>query len=313
MIKKFIMLLCLLLIITGCEQDRQVLKVATGNTGGAYYPIGSTFAEVLSDQMDGYIFNAYVGQASVSNVRLIKEGDVDFAIVQSNVSNWANKGLGMFEADPVDNLAGITSLYPEVIQIIVSKASGIDSIDDLKGKRISIGLEESGNYFDALNILDAHNIGLEDFNPQYLSFGQAIEAMEQETIEGAFITSGVPTASVIVMDATMEIEFLSISEPVLNKLIDKYPYYASYDLKKESYGRLKYDVKTISTPALLLCDKDLDEDLVYEITKTFFDTIDLVKASHPSMENFLQENYKSGMSIPLHAGAERYYNEKNKD
>ena len=313
MIKKIILLLCLFLVISGCEQDRQILKVATGNPGGAYYPIGSSFAEVLSDKMEDYIFNAYVGQASVSNVKLIKDRDVDFAIVQSNVSSWANKGLGMFQSNSVDNLSGITSLYPEVIQIIVSSDSGIQSIEDLKGKRISIGLEESGNYFDALNILGAYDIGLEDFYPEYFTFSEAIEAMENNAIEGVFITSGVPTASVIVMDATIGIELLSISDEVINKLLAQYPYYAAYDLKKDVYGRIDQDITTISTPALLVCDSNLDETLVYNITKILFESMDLIKVSHPSMENFLEENYDSGMSIPLHPGAERYFNEKNWD
>lgn len=115
------------------------------------------------------------------------------------------------------------------------------------------------------------------------------------------------------MDATIGIDLLSISEAAIKDLIDKHPYYAAYDLKKEVYGRLDKDVRTISTPALLVCDSTLDEALVYNITKTMFESMDLIRASHPSMEDFLEENYGSGMSIPLHPGAERYFNEKNRD
>jgi TRAP transporter TAXI family solute receptor len=286
-----------------------VVKMGTGSASGTYYPLGNAIAELLTDTTKDYIVNAYTGSASVSNTKLLGEGVIDMALVQNNVAYWAQNGIGLFAGNKIDNINGIAVLYPEMIQVVVRKGAGIHSIEDLEGKNVNLGPDDSGNYFDAVKIIEAHEINLKQIKVHELSFSEAITGFRDGSIDAAFITSGIPTETVLKMGAVVDIEILSIDEKIINQLIERNPYYSLAVIPKETYKELKEDLVTITTSALWVCDSDMDEDLVYEMTKNFWEHQAKIETVHPVVTHLKVENSTVNMGITMHKGARRYYEE----
>lgn len=308
MLSKKILIIILSLLLVSCGKDNTI-KLATGSTGGTYYPVGSAIAEMLSDNMSEYNVNSYTGNASVANSNLFLEKATDMALVQSNVAFWAYSAKGMFEENPVDSIRGISSLYSEAIHIIVRSDSNIKSISDLRNKRVNIGAKGSGNYFDAMTLLNSYNIFEADISPFYDSFAETVEKMQNNEIDAAFITSGIPTTSVILMGSHVDIELISIDEDKMEILKESQPYYTVEIIPGKTYPGIEYDVSTLAVKALLVCDENISEELIYDITKTFWEnSADLVEA-HEKGKEIAIKSALEGMSIPLHSGALKYYKE----
>lgn len=303
-----LVIILLLIILVGCGDSIETLKFATGSVGGVYYPLGGGISETLTDYMDGTLINAYTGNASVSNSKLLEAKEVDLALVQSNVASWALEGIDMFE-EPLTELRGIASLYSEVIQVIVRKEANINTFQDLKGKRISVGKIDSGNYFDAVNLMNAHGLDLESMSVNYLSFGESFDMMINNELDAVFITSGMPTASVSLMASKVEIDLLELDMKVMQGLVETYPYYTIEVIPAESYPGIDDDLFALSTRALWICHNDLDEDLVYEMVKTYYERFGAIQSIHVSLEQESIDSALKGMSIPLHEGAIKYYKE----
>jgi len=306
--KKTILVLICFIVITGCSENKEILKFATGSTGGTYYPLGSAIAELITDE-SSVMVNAYTGNASVSNTHMIDDELIDMALVQSNVAAWAREGIGSFDNEPVDSITGIASLYSEVIQIIVREKAGIETFYDLKGKRVSLGKKDSGNYFDANNLFEAHMMSLELVDPYYLTFSEAIVEMDKGNLDAVFITSGIPTSSVTLMSSKVNINMLSIEDVILTKMINDYPFYTREIVPANTYIGQTNDKITLSTRALWICDESLDEEVVYDMLDSFWTYYDRLSDVHQSAVELSLEDALEGMSIPLHPGAITYYKE----
>jgi TRAP transporter TAXI family solute receptor len=283
-----------------------VYKFATGATLGAYYPIGGSIAEILSDEADDYIINAYSSKASVSNMQLLKDKQTDMALVQSNIAYWGYQGIDMF-TEKVENIAGIASLYPEYVQLIVLEDGGIDTFFDLKGKRISIGEETSGNYFDAVSILSEHGITLADIDPVTEKFDSSASMLASGEIDGMIITSGVPNSSIERLLGDVKLKLMDMDLDVMKALVSKNPYYDIKKIEKGEYSGMSKGVMTLSVQALWICQSDMSEDLVYEMTKTFWEKSGRMWNVHDSAQLINLNTVLNGMSIPLHEGAKKYY------
>jgi len=305
---KKLVIIALFFMLIGCSNSTETLKFATGSVGGVYYPLGGGISETLTDNIEDTLVNAYTGNASVSNSNLINQGEVDLALVQSNVASWAIEGVDMFD-EPLEELRGIASLYSEVIQVIVRKDAGIDSFNDLVGKNVSVGKIDSGNYFDAINLMDAHGIDLASMNAKYLSFGEAFDMMINKELDAVFITSGIPTSSVALMASKVDVKLLEIDENIMQELIESFPYYTLEIIPAETYPGSESDVFALSTRALWICNKDLDDDLVYEMLKVYYEELNILKSIHVSLDQESKETALKGMSIPIHPGALKYYKE----
>lgn len=307
--KSILIIIILLLILVGCQSEETPLKFATGSIGGTYYPLGSAMAEVISDHGENITVNSYMGNASVSNSQLIDEGQVDMALVQGNVAYWASTGSGMFEGESTDKIKGIAALYSEAVQIVVRKDLNIRSFEDLEGKRLNIGLEGSGHYSDAVTIIEAHGMNIDDFNIKNYSFVEASQAFQEDEIDATIITSGLPTSSVMLLSNDTEVEILSLSPDIIGELMREQSYYTSELIDKTTYPFVEGEVRTIATKALWVCSSDLNEDTVYEMTKAFwenYDSIDVIERKKLSMN---RTSALMGMSVELHPGALKYYKE----
>ncbi|MDQ0243857.1 TRAP transporter TAXI family solute receptor [Bacillus fengqiuensis] len=312
----FVLMLCLMMILAACGGGetatngsgggKKQLSIVTGGTGGTYYPLGGAMADILSDNTDASV-TAQASGASAENMQTLSTGDADIAFTQTDIASYASEGKMMFDRKPITNIKAIGTLYPETIQIVALKESGIQSVEDLKGKTVSVGAPGSGTYANAEQILEIHGMKVEDVKAQNLSFDESTEGIQDGTIDAAFITAGTPTGAVESLSATKEVSIIPIADDKIQALIDKYPYYVKDVVPSGTY-KLPSDVHTVAVQAMLAVTEDLDEELVYNITKAIFENTD--KITHAKGQLIKAENAVEGAGIPFHPGAEKYFKEK---
>ena len=296
---------------TSTAKQTYTIKIYTGGTGGTYYPLGTKLAELLNKYSDGLIqATAVTSGASVANAQALAAGDAQVIFIQNDIAYYAYKGLYMFKDNPVENIRGIATLYPETIQIVVRADSGIKTLNDLAGKKVAIGAQGSGTAVNAEQILKA--AGLWDkITPVYADFKQAAQQLKLGQVDAAFLTAGTPTSAVVELAATTPVNLVEIPDEILNKLHEEgYKFYVRVIVPKDTYNGMTSDVKTLAVKAMLACDKNLPDEVVYTITKILFEHLDELKQAHKKAEMISLNKALDGMSIPLHPGAEKYYKEK---
>jgi len=300
-------LLMVSLVLAGCN-SKKMYTMVTGGTGGTYYPLGGEIANIISDET-GIEVTATTSNASADNVADISAGDAHIGFVQTDVMTYAVEGINAFEGKPVDNVLALGALYPETVQIVTLAKSGIQSVDDLKGKKVSVGAPGSGTYVNAQQILEIHGLDIEsDIQAQHLDFDASVSGLQDGTIDAAFITAGTPTGSVMGLAATNPVKIVSISKDKADELIVKYPFYAHDTVAKGTYDGQDEDAHTVAVLAMLAVAKDLPEDDVYKMTKAIYENVD--KLTHAKKEFIKLETALNGIGIDLHPGAEKYYKEK---
>ena len=316
-----ISVLVLSIFMVGCDsgdnedvEDGSVspdrLAIATGGTTGTYYPLGGAFANIINDYVDGVTANSESTGASVENVNLLNDGEVDFAMVQNDISYYAYEGIEMFEAEePMENLRGLATLYPETIQIVADAGAGIESVEDLAGKRVAVGAPGSGTEANARQILAAHGLTYDDLEPDYLSFGEASDNLKDGHVDAAFVTAGTPTAAITDLSTQHDVVLISISQEMIDEIISEYPYYAQVEIAAGTYRDQDEAVDAVAVMAMLTVRAELSEDLVYEITKALFENLGDLESAHARGADVSLEGALDGMSLELHPGTQRYFDE----
>jgi uncharacterized protein len=292
---------------SGSEEEKPAfISILTGGTGGTYYPLGGSFAEIIKDET-GIDTNAETSGASAENMTTIKNGDAEIAFSQTDIASYAVDGKLMFENNKVENVKAIATLYPETIQIVTTKESGITSVEDLKGKKVSVGAPGSGTVANAEQILEVHGMTFDDIEKQDLSFDESTQGIQDGTIDAAFVTAGTPTGAVESLGATEDVVIVPIEQDKIDSLIEKYPFYVKEEIPSGTYG-LASVVTTVAVQAMLVASSDLSEDVVYDITKAIFENLD--KVTHAKGKLIKVENALNGVGIDVHPGAQKYFDEK---
>ena len=291
--------------VAGCGggEKEQFINIATGGTAGTYYPIGGAIAEVLNK--NGMNASAQSTGASVANINMLKDKQVELAIVQNDITYYALNGEEMFkEGGKIENLTGIASLYPETCQFIVREDSGIKSINDLKGKRVAVGAAGSGAEANARQILEAYGITYNDVEEQFLSFAEGSYALKDGTVDAAFVTAGYPTASVQDIASQNKIRLLPIDEEQIKKRSEKYPFYTKTTVPGGVYQGFDEEIQTVSVMAILVANEKIDAALGEKLTQAIFDNVDKIAAAHSAGKNITKENALKGMDfIKMNEGA----------
>ena len=321
-LKKIFALLMIgaLALMTGCGGQQgdntpkeKFLHIATGNTSGTYYPIGGAISEILNSKIDKMHSSVQATSGSIANLKLLNDGTVELAIVQNDIANYAINGTEMFKDEnkyKFDNLRGIASLYPESCQFVVNAAAGINTIADLRGKKVSVGVEGSGAEANARQILEDYGLTYSDIEPMYLSFSAGAQALKDGSIDAAFLTAGAPTAAVKDVAAQIHIKILPIDDDHFKTLSAKYPFYTRNIIAKGTYQNLDEDVPTVSVMAILACNSDkVDANLGYQLTKTVFENLDTLKTSHPAVANLNKSIAQENMTLKFNDGAEKFFKE----
>jgi len=284
------------------------ITIYTGGTSGVYYPLGSKYAELLNKA--GIKAKAVTSGASVSNAKAIGDGNAQAAIMQNDVAYYAYNGLYMFQGNPIKNLRGVAALYPETVQFVVRASSDIKSLQDLAGKKVAIGAPGSGTAVAAEQILKAAGVW-DKIQKVNQDFSQAAQALKLGQIDAAVIVSGAPTPAITQIAVTTPVRVIPISDDVLNKLKSEgYIFYVRQVLPKDTYKGMTEDTPTLAVKAILVVSASLPDDVVYEMTKVLFDNVDALRAVHQKARYISLDTALDGMSIPLHPGAYKYYEEK---
>jgi len=288
--------------------DPKQLIIATGGTGGTYYPLGGGMADQITKNV-GVTATAQSTGASAENMRLIRDQGADIAFTQSDIAEYANKGTAMFEQDgKIEAFQAIGALYNETIQIVVSPDSGISTVADLKGKRVSVGAPGSGTEKNAEQILEAYGLKFEDIQLQRLSFADSAKAIQDGQLDAAFQTAGTPTAAITELAATKGVKIIPIDADKIDAIIAKYPFYTKTTIPGNTYQTVSEEVTTVAVKSMLVVRSDLSEDLVYKVTKAIYENLD--KLGHAKAKEIKLENALSGVSLPVHPGAKKFFDEK---
>lgn len=292
----------------------QVKKItlASGGTSGTYYGFSGVIAQRLNETLkDKLKINVVSTGASKVNVQMIDDGDADIAIVQNDVMSYAYNATDMFSGSkPITSFSAIASCYPESVQIVANKA--INSIDELKGKKVSVGDAGSGTEFNAKQILEAYGMDINsDIIKSNQSFADSCDALKNGTIDAAFVTAGHPTVAVTELASNFDFNILPVDQDHANQLISKYGFYAPVTIEKDTYPVLTSNVNTVAVMATYIANNNLDEETVYEFTKGLFE--EKANFNHQKATLLNIETGVSGIAIPFHSGAARYYKEQGKD
>ena len=299
-------LMVVLLALSACG-SKTTLKMATGGTTGTYYAYGGVVSQVLSQKINNLSFDVQSTGASKANIYLVSDGDADIAIVQNDVMYYAYNGTDLFDGEKVTGFSAMAGLYAEVCQIVAK--GDINSIEDLRGKRVSVGDVGSGVEFNARQILEAYGMTFDDIIVNNLSFGDSATALKDDKIDAFFCVAGAPTTAIVELATTNQIKLLEVDDEHVAKLTEKYPFYTKYDIPGGTYKGVDSDVQTVAVVATFIVSDDLKEDLVYDMTKALFENAEEIKTGHPKGAELDPEYSVSSISIPMHPGAEKYYKE----
>ncbi|SEP77916.1 hypothetical protein SAMN05428995_101778 [Loktanella sp. DSM 29012] len=288
---------------------QQQLSIATGGTGGVYYPMGGGLAEVINNHIEGYSATAEVTGASVENMGLIATGDADLAIGLADTVAQAYSGTGRFEGQQLPMIRGLASLYANMVHIVALEGSGITSLADLNGKRVSIGAPGSGTEVNTNAILEANGISYDDIDEQRLNFNETADALANGDIDAGFWSVGAPTSSILNLATTQDITIIALSEAELQAAMDADSTFATTTLAGGSYNGVDEDITVLGIPNVLAVSSEMTDDVAYAITKAMFENIADMQAIHPAANETTVEFTMSATPVPLHPGAIRYYEE----
>lgn len=297
-----------LLVGVSSAQAQTDLSIATGGTGGAYYPLGGGLAELITSNIEGYSAVAEVTGASVENMGLIHRGDSDLAIALADTVYQAYTGGERFGGNKLNVLA-LASLYPNAVQIAAPADSGISSIQDLKGKVVSVGAPGSGTEVNAKEILEANGMSFDDFDARRLNFNETADAIRDGDIDAGFWSVGPPASSLVSLATTSDIILIPLSQEEIANARKAAPVYAPYTLRAGLYEGMDEPVQSIGIPNVLTVNGDMSEELAYEITKLLFEQVQALRDIHPAANDTTVEFSLTSTPIPLHPGAIRYYEE----
>lgn len=289
----------------GGSDQPEFINIATGGTGGTYYPLGGTFAQLIEEET-GITTTANTSNASAENMAMIDNEEVEIAFVQTDIASYAVEGTQMFDA-PIETIQGLATLYPETIQIVTSADSGIESVEDLAGMTVSVGESGSGTRLNAEQILEVHGMSFDDMDVQNLSFDDSTTGIQDGSIDAAFITGGTPTGAVEGLAAQVDVVIVPIEADMAQALMDEYPFYSEDEVASGTYG-LEEAVPTVAVQAMLAVSSNLSEDVVYDITAAIFENTDSI--THPKGEFITVDTALEGIGIDVHPGAQRYYDEQ---
>ena len=316
--KLIVMLLTLTMVFALCAPAVSAagpakLNYATGGTSGTYYGFSGVIANVLNEKLkDTLKLVVESTGASKANIQMLQSGDADIAIVQNDVMSYAYTGTDLFDGTaPITDFSAVVSCYPEYVQILASK--DITSIEQLAGKRVSVGDAGSGTEFNARQILAAYNLSFDDIKVSNQSFADSADSLKNGTIDAAFVVAGYPTTAVTELATNFDFNLLAIDDDHAAKLQSDYGFYYYGVIPGGTYSPVADDVPAVAVMATIVASNKVSEDVIYAFVKGLFDYKDDITAGHVKGNELDLNTAISGVSIPWHDGAAKYYTEMGLD
>ena len=285
------------------------INILTGGTAGVYYPLGVALSKIYADKIPGSRPSVQSTKASVENLNLLQAGKGEIALTLGDSLGFAwagNEEVGF--KTPLKKLRGVAAIYTNYIQLVATKDSGVKTLADLKGKRISVGAPKSGTELNTRAILKAAGMSYADFGKvEYLSFAESVELMKNRQIDATLQSAGLGVASIRDLATNNEIVVVAIPATMVQKI--GAPYVAGI-IPANTYRGQTEDVETAAVVNFLVSHQGVKADLVYAMTKAMYENLNQMVAAHNAAKAIKLENAVNGMPLPLHPGAERYYKEK---
>jgi TRAP transporter TAXI family solute receptor len=285
------------------------INVLTGGTSGVYYPLGVALGNAIGKAMPGVKTSVQATKASVENLNLLQtgRGEIAFTLGDSLSDAWKGNEEAGFKT-PLKKLRGIAAIYPNYIQIVARADSGIKTLADLKGKKISVGAPKSGTELNARAILHAAGIEYKDFaKVEYLPFGESVELMKNRQIDITLQSAGLGVSALRDLAASVPIVVVPIPPDVIKKTND--PAYIPAVIPANTYNGQTADVQAAAVQNFLVTHEGVSTDIVYGMTKALWTSLDQLTAAHSAAKAIDIKKATQGMPVPLHPGAEKYYKE----
>ena len=290
----------------------QQFSIATGTTGGVYYPLGGAMGNILTKKVPGWAVTAEATAGSVANMHMIRDGKAQMALTQCDTAYDAIKGLDKFVGKPVESRT-LCVVYPNLVHFVTMEGTGINKLSDIKGKRISTSSPVSGSEVMALRMMDELGLKVADIKRERLSPAESTNAMKDGKLDGYFFNGGPPVAAITDLAATQGVKMKLLPNadmvPALNK---KYgPVFAPSVIKGKSYPGVDADVPVIAIWNVLVVPASMKDDQAYTIIKTVWENYPDLLATHKAVTDMTPENQKqANSSVPFHPGAEKFFAEK---
>ncbi|MCF6409933.1 TAXI family TRAP transporter solute-binding subunit [Pseudalkalibacillus salsuginis] len=296
----------------GGSGEAQSIVFGTGGTSGVYYPIGGALKPIFEES--DLVSNVTVEStgASVANIQNIQDGLNQMSIIMSDVGYDAMNGEGQFEGNKVE-ITAMAGMYQNVVQVVALKGSNIETIKDLKGKKVGVGQVGSGVEQSAKKVLEAAGITYDDLSKvTHTGYADSVQEMKNGSLDAAFFTSGVPNSNITDLMQQTDVNFVEIKEDLATKLMDKYPFYKEYTIEagnEAAYG-LDKEVKTVGIQNMIIVPPDLSEDLVYDLTKRYYEYLGTDGVAVGALKQLDRDEIAKGLIVDLHPGAKKFYEEQ---
>jgi TRAP transporter TAXI family solute receptor len=293
------------LVLAGFTAGAEELRIGTASLGGAFYPVGQAIANLVNKYADGLTMVPVVTQGSVQNPRLVNNGEVDIGITNNNLAVFANKGAAMYKKGGKMDLRAVGSLHFSVLHMMTLKSSSINSIADLKGKRVAVGPAGGGTIPFLKQVLGLFDLKIEDITPSFLSYADGFSQLADGNVDAAFALSGYPAGAVMQARANKELKFIKLPDDKIAGALGKYKNYNRVVVAKEVYNTDE-DGVVLGVNNMLVVNAAMDADKVFKITQAIYDHMDEFRTNNAHAKQIVMENSLK-LKIPLHAGAERYF------
>lgn len=293
---------------TSPQKEIQRLSLVTAGTGGAWYPIGGGIADLINKQLSGVQISSEVTQGGIENVRLVHSNKAQFGFANFDAAYFGYNGEKPFD-DGKKEILGVAALYPSTLQVVVLDDSPIKSMSDLKGKRVVVGPPASSSAIMGLNVLSEYEITKDEIKGLQLTFAEGADALKDGNADALFVASAHPNSTVMDLTATKGIRLIPIEPAMQAKINQKYGYYGKVSIPKGTYKGQDADVPTLSLSTMIMVNKNVPEQTVYDFVKVLFGELETIKGFHAVMSSLRPEDAPN-MPIPLHPGAEKYFKEQ---
>jgi TRAP transporter TAXI family solute receptor len=287
----------------------EFINILTGGTSGVYYPLGNALSAIYGKALPDAKVTVQATKASVENLNLLQagRGEVAFALGDSVGLAWkGDPDMGF--PGKLDKLRTIAAIYANYIQIVATMDSGIETLADLEGKRISVGAPKSGTELNARQVLQAAGLSYGQMSVQYLPFGESVELIKNRQLDATLQSAGLGVASIRDLASSAPIVIVPVPPDIVAKIGD--PAYLSKPIPAGTYQGQDGEVMTVAINNLLMTREGVPADVVYTITKAMFENLPELVAAHAAAKKISLKNAWQGSPVPLHAGAERYYQEQ---
>lgn len=291
------------------------VKVATGQSGGTYYPIGIAMANIFSEHIPGCTSSGMATGGSVDNISLLQDGEAQIAMIMGTTARDAYNGDGKFDGKAYQDLTAICALWENDIQIIVPNE--ITKIEELIGKKIVVGANGSGGEIDTKNVLSAFDIyynnedaSKNNIEAVYLDYAQGVDSLKDGQVQAVSNNSHAPASAITDLLSTGDYHILEFTDDEIDKIKAVDDLYDVYTIPANTYPNQDHDIKTLGYPVLLTCDASMPANQVYSIIDSIFTYHDDLVQAHAAAASITEENAVKGLVIPVHEGAEKYFTEK---